>query len=174
MQKGVAAGGGAILHGLGRPASAAEIGPGEFPDQPRLGAHKNVLLIVSDDNGFDQLGCNGNTVIKTPHLDGMAARGVRFTNAFAIAPSCSASRGSLLTGLYTHQNGQFGHEHNWHHFSLLDSVETIPSLLKNNGYRTDLSASCMWHRSRISCSITGSRKRNHGQPGCPQDCHVRR
>ena len=99
---------------------------------------KNVLLIISDDHGCDQVGCYGNTKIKTPNLDAMAARGVRFTNAFAVSPSCSASRSSILTGLYPHQNGQFGHEHNWHHFSLLDWVETIPSLLKKNGYKTGL------------------------------------
>ena len=137
VQKSVAAGGGALLGGLAGPANA------EKPRSSTIrrsvtGAQKNVLLIISDDHGYDQLGCYGNSVIKTPNLDAMASRGVRFTNAFAIAPSCSASRGSLLTGLYPHQNGQCGHEHNWHHFSLLDWVETIPSLLKKNGYRTGL------------------------------------
>lgn len=138
MQKSVAAGSGAVLHGFGHPISAAEAASGNSPHKPDQRPHKNVLLIISDDHGYDQLRCYGNQTIKTPMLDAMAARGVRFTNAFAIAPSCSASRGSLLTGLYPHQNGQFGHEHNWHHFSLLDSVETIPSVLKKNGYRTGL------------------------------------
>ena len=138
MQKSVAVGSGAIFQGLGASVRASDTRSSDSPDLQARRAQKNVLLIVSDDHGRDQLGCYGNTVIRTPHLDAMAARGVRFTNAFAIAPSCSASRGSLLTGLYPHQNGQFGHEHNWHHFSLLDSIETIPSLLKKNGYRTGL------------------------------------
>lgn len=137
MKMTMATGGVAMLEGF---ASANVIGT-EHSSEIALGkgaGHKNVLLIVSDDHGSDQLGCYGNSRIKTPNLDAMAAKGVRFTNAFAVAPSCSASRGSILTGLYPHQNGQFGHEHNWHHFSLLDWVETIPSLLKKNGYRTGL------------------------------------
>lgn len=99
---------------------------------------KNVVLIISDDHGIDQLGCYGNETIQTPNLDAMAKKGVRFTNAFAVASSCSASRGSILSGLYPHQNGQLGHEHNWHHFSLFDWVETIPGILKKNGYKTGL------------------------------------
>src|SRR5512135_2076467 len=99
---------------------------------------RNILLIISDDHGIDQVGCYGNPVIKTPALDELAERGVRFTNAFSVAPSCSASRGTILTGLYPHQNGQFGHEHAWHHFSLLDWVETLPGLLSKAGYRTGL------------------------------------
>src|SRR5512135_1794856 len=102
------------LAGIGRRA-------GRAPEPAtHAGRHRNVLLIVSDDHGIDQLGCYGNSVIKTPSLDALARKGTLFTNAFAVAPSCSASRGSLLTGLYPHQNGQFGHEHSWHHFSLFD------------------------------------------------------
>ncbi len=97
---------------------------------------RNVLLLISDDHGIDQLGCYGNSKIKTPNLDKMAGRGVRFTNAFSITASCSASRGTILTGLYTHQNGQFGHQHNWHHFSFHSWVQTLPALLKQNGYQT--------------------------------------
>jgi len=102
------------------------------------GKHRNILLIMSDDHGIDQLGCYGNAKVKTPNLDKMAAEGVRFTNAFASVASCSPSRGSLLTGLYSHQNGQFGLQHNWHRFRLLDWVETVPSLLKKKGYKTGL------------------------------------
>jgi len=61
---------------------------------------------------------------------------MRFTNAYAATASCSASRGVILSGLYPHQNGQFGHQHNWHHFSYHKWVQSIPSLLKQNGYRT--------------------------------------
>ena len=138
VRKSAAAGGVALLHGWKpRDAQAKHAGARTAARSTEVN-QRNVLLIIADDHGCDQLGCYGNTNIKTPHLDSMASRGVRFTNAFAIAPSCSASRASILTGLYPHQNGQFGHEHNWHHFSLLDWVETIPSLLRKNGYRTGL------------------------------------
>ncbi len=98
--------------------------------------HRNVLLLISDDHGIDQLGCYGNQKIKTPYLDQMAAEGIRFTHAYCVAASCSASRGAILTGLYTHQNGQFGHQHNWHHFSFHAWVQSLPALLKRNGYQT--------------------------------------
>ena len=104
----------------------------------RISSHRNVLLLISDDHGIDQLGCYGNNKIKTPNLDRMAEKGVRFTNAFAVAASCSASRGSILSGLYPHQNGQFGHAHNWHHFSYFHWVQSLPALLKRNGYQTGL------------------------------------
>jgi N-sulfoglucosamine sulfohydrolase len=97
---------------------------------------RNVLLLISDDQGLSQLGCWGNEQIKTPNLDSMAENGIRFTNAFAVAASCSASRGTILSGLYTHQNGQYGHLHNYNHFTLLPHIETLPLLLKQNGYRT--------------------------------------
>jgi len=96
----------------------------------------NVLLLISDDHGIDQLGCYGNQKIKTPNLDQLAKQGVRYSNAFCVSASCSASRGVILSGLYPHQNGQFGHQHNWHHFSYHKWVQSIPLLLKQNGYRT--------------------------------------
>lgn len=136
LRAGLYAGGGTMLFGAAREDAGSSPPGTSGPGMPSR--QKNVLLIISDDHGIDQLGCYGNRVIRTPRLDAMAASGVRFTNAFAVAPSCSASRGSILSGLYPHQNGQYGHEHNWHHFSLLDRVETIPSILKKSGYRTGL------------------------------------
>lgn len=100
------------------------------------GQQKNILLLISDDHGIDQLGCYGNNVIKTPHLDSLASNGVRMTNAYAVAASCSASRGAILSGLYPHQSGQYGHNHNWHHFSYFDTIQSIPAILKQNGYQT--------------------------------------
>lgn len=99
---------------------------------------RNVLLLISDDHGIDQSGCYGNKNVSTPHLDKLAAEGVRFTHTFCVAASCSASRGSILSGLYPHQNGQYGHLHNWHHFSYLPWVKSLPALLKENGYRTGI------------------------------------
>ena len=96
----------------------------------------NVLLLISDDHGIDQLGCYGNEKIMTPHLDQLAKRGVRFSNAYCVSASCSASRGVILSGLFPHQNGQFGHQHNWHHFSYHKWVKSLPMLLKANGFHT--------------------------------------
>src|SRR2546430_16657931 len=68
---------------------------------------RNVILIIADDLGLD-LGCYGNKAIRTPHLDGLARKGVRFARAYATVSSCSPSRASVYTGLYTHQSGQYG------------------------------------------------------------------
>jgi len=96
----------------------------------------NIVLIVSDDHGLDALGCYGNPVIKTPNLDGLAREGVRFTNAFCTTASCSASRSVILTGMYNHANGQYGHQHAYHHFISFPNVKSLPVRLTDAGYRT--------------------------------------
>ena len=96
----------------------------------------NIVLIVSDDHGREALGCYGNEVIRTPHLDALASDGVRFTNAFCTTASCAASRSAILTGMHNHANGTFGHTHGVHHFSCFDDVQTLPALLSAGGYRT--------------------------------------
>src|SRR5688572_18286375 len=58
----------------------------------------NVVLILSDDHGSADLGCYGATELHTPHLDGLAARGVRFRQFYVAASVCSPSRAALLTG----------------------------------------------------------------------------
>jgi len=96
----------------------------------------NIVLIVSDDHGVDAVGCYGNPVIKTPNLDGLAAEGVRFTNVFCTTASCSASRSVILTGMYNHANGQYGHQHSYHHFISFPDIKSLPVLLTEAGYRT--------------------------------------
>ncbi len=97
----------------------------------------NVLLIVADDLGRD-LGCYGNTTVKTPRIDGLAQRGVRFENAFATVASCSASRAVIYTGLFTHTNGQFGHAHPPADLNTHTWVESLPRVLRDHGYRTGI------------------------------------
>ncbi|MBN1589548.1 MAG: sulfatase [Pirellulales bacterium] len=97
---------------------------------------RNVLLYVVDDQGTDDAGCYGNPAIRTPGLDALAKEGTRFTRAFCTTSSCSASRSVILSGLYNHANGQYGHEHRYNHFSALDGVKSLPFLLKQAGYRT--------------------------------------
>ena len=98
-------------------------------------ARRNVVLIVADDHGQD-LGAYGNPVIRTPHLDRLAAEGTLFLNAFATTASCSASRSVILTGLHNHRTGQYGHEHGSHHFRSYEDLRSLPLLLQAAGYRT--------------------------------------
>jgi hypothetical protein len=76
----------------------------------------NIILFVTDDLSPD-LGCYGNPAIRTPHIDALAADGVRFRRAFCTTASCSASRSVILTGWFNHANGHYGHQHSYHHFS---------------------------------------------------------
>ncbi|MEN8228697.1 MAG: sulfatase [Bacteroidota bacterium] len=97
----------------------------------------NIVLIVTDDHGMGDLGCYGNSAVKTPNLDYLASEGVRFTRAHCTSASCSASRSVILTGLYNHANGHFGHKHHYHHFSAFDHVYSLPVFLEElAGYHT--------------------------------------
>ncbi len=96
---------------------------------------RNVVLIVADDHGRDA-GCYGNTDIRTPNLDRLAADGTRFEHGYCTTASCSASRSVLLSGLHNHLNGQYGHQHHYHHFSSFPSVKSLPVILAGAGYRT--------------------------------------
>jgi len=97
----------------------------------------NVVLIVADDHGTNDLGCYGNEAVHTPNLDYLASEGVRFTKAHCTSASCSASRSVILSGLYNHANGHFGHQHNYHHFSAFDNVYSLPVYLEQlAGYHT--------------------------------------
>ncbi len=112
--------------------SAVAINPGTLAADGR----PNIVLFVSDDHGTDALGCYGNPVIKTPYLDRLAQQGVRFVNAYCTSASCAASRSVILTGLYGHATGSYGHVHDYHHFSTFETVKSLPVLLAEAGYHT--------------------------------------
>jgi len=65
----------------------------------------NIIYILSDQHRHDAMGCAGNPVIRTPHLDTLAKRGVRFTRAYSQCPICQPARASIITGRYLHQHG---------------------------------------------------------------------
>lgn len=102
-------------------------------DRPR----RNLVLLIADDLGL-QVGCYGDKVAKTPNLDALARRGVRFSHAFAAVASCSPSRSVLYTGLHTHTNGQYGLAHAEHNFHTRNNVRSLPAYLRPAGYRTGI------------------------------------
>ncbi len=69
--------------------------------QPAAPRRPNILLIYADDVGYGDLSCYGAKLVKTPHLDRLAAEGVRFSDAHSSAATCTPSRYSLLTGEYS-------------------------------------------------------------------------
>ncbi len=112
----------------------------------------NIIVILSDDMGFSDLGCYGGE-IATPHLDALAADGLRFTQFYNTA-RCCPTRASLLTGLYPHQAG-VGHMMEdrgitfpGYRGNLNNACRTIPEVLKSTGYRNY--AVGKWHVTRFS------------------------
>ena len=114
-----------------------------------MSAPPNILFILADDLGWADLGVYGQTDFATPHLDRLAAQGVRFTQAYANSAVCSATRFALITGRYQYRlrggleepiagagEGQ----------GLPPSHPTLPSLLREVGYATALIGK--WHLGR--------------------------
>src|SRR5687767_7830668 len=102
------------------------------------GGKPNIIVILSDDMGFSDIGCYGGE-IKTPNLDALAKRGVRFSQFYNTA-RCCPTRASLLTGLYPHQAG-VGHMmedrgHDGYRGTLNRQNVTIAEVLKPAGYRS--------------------------------------
>ena len=109
------------------PESAAETQP-------------NVVIVITDDQGYGDLACHGNPVIRTPHLDKMHRESVRFTN-FHVGPTCAPTRAGLMTGRYCNSTGV------WHTIggrSLLRKDElTMADVFRAAGYRTGMFGK--WH-----------------------------
>ncbi len=100
----------------------------------------NVVLVMTDDQGYGDLGCHGNPALRTPNIDRFYGDSVRLTN-FHVSPTCSPTRGALLTGRYANRVGT------WHTImgrSLLQAGErTIADTLRAGGYRTGMFGK--WH-----------------------------
>jgi len=106
------------------------------------GRKPNIVVILSDDHGFADVGFHGSRDIPTPNLDALARGGVRFTNGYVSGPYCSPTRAGLLTGRYQQR---FGHEFNpsGEDAGLSTSEVTIADRLKAAGYVTGLVGK--WH-----------------------------
>ncbi len=103
----------------------------------------NVIFILADDIGYGDLSCNGEKTIKTPNVDKLASRGVRFTNAHTVAATSTPSRYSLLTGLYSWRRHDTGIAAGDAAMVVKPEQLTIADLFKNNGYST--AAVGKWH-----------------------------
>jgi arylsulfatase A-like enzyme len=126
------------------------------PDSVRTAGRPNILLIVSDDQGWPDLGCLGAKPLRTPALDRLCAEGVRATDFYVTWPACTPSRGSILTGRHPQRNGlydmirndlvNFGHRYTPEEYAVspemtlgLDVRErTIGDALRGAGYVTGM------------------------------------
>jgi arylsulfatase A-like enzyme len=104
------------------------------PDRP------NIVLVITDDQGYGDLGCHGNPVIQTPNMDALHAVSFRLTN-FHVGPTCAPTRAGLMTGHYHNSTGV------WHTIggrSLLRADEwSLATALSEHGYVTGLFGK--WH-----------------------------
>ncbi len=94
---------------------------------------KNILFIMCDQLRFDYLGCAGHPHLRTPNIDALAARGVRFARAYAQSPVCGASRMCFYTGRYVHSHGA-----SWNNIPLKAGEMTMGDYLRPLGLRTVL------------------------------------
>lgn len=114
--------------------------------QGRPSRRPNIIIILADDLGAADLGCYGSLNIRTPNLDRLAQQGLRFTDGYSSAPTCSPTRISLYTGRYPHRL-LVGMEEPLVTRDELHGIPhdhpTLPSLLRDSGYRTAMFGK--WH-----------------------------
>ncbi len=113
------------------------------PRVDAAGRQPNIVIIYTDDVGYGDLSCYGATRVKTPHLDALAAAGLRFTDAHATAATCTPSRYSLLTGEYAFRNPRAQILAGDAPALIQPGKETIAATLQRAGYKTAVVGK--WH-----------------------------
>ncbi len=102
----------------------------------------NILILLADDLGYGELGCYGQEIIRTPNIDALASKGLRFTDFYAGCSVCSPSRGVLMTGIHAGHatirgnNGFIPEDGTWGRVALEKSEVTLAEMLKAAGYQT--------------------------------------
>ncbi|MBM4026679.1 MAG: arylsulfatase [Planctomycetes bacterium] len=103
----------------------------------------NIILILSDDQGYGDLGVFGNPDLRTPHIDRLALEGVRLTQHYSGSPICAPARAALLTGRYNHRVGALSVESNRGLDRIALDERTIADCFKRAGYATGMVGK--WH-----------------------------
>ncbi len=138
-----------LLMAVGLVVHGAETGP-------------NIVMILADDLGYGDLSCYGATDLKTPHIDNLAGKGLRFSNFYANCPVCSPTRAALLTGRYQDMVGVPGvirthPENSWGWLSP-DAV-LLPKTLKAAGYHSAIIGK--WHLGLTTPNTPNARGFDH-------------
>jgi len=123
----------------------------------------NILMLVTDQQRWDTVSAYGlNNICPTPHIDALAARGVRFDNAFTPTAICSPARASLYTGLYPHKHGVTGNG-----MTIKEDVKGVNKVLDEAGYRCGYAGK--WHadeeRGPSELGFTGKDFMGYAFPG---------
>ncbi|MCA9098460.1 MAG: sulfatase-like hydrolase/transferase, partial [Planctomycetaceae bacterium] len=100
----------------------------------------NVILIMTDDQGYGEFSCHGNPIAQTPHIDALASESIRLTD-FHVAPMCTPTRGQLMTGLDAFRNGAINVSSG--RTLLRPELKTMADVFRSAGYRTGIFGK--WH-----------------------------
>lgn len=120
----------------------------------------NVIIFLVDDMGYGDLGCYGNTIIKSPNLDKFASQAMRFTQGYSACAVCSPSRSAIQTGRTPYRNGVYDWIPEGRDMHLRSSEITIATLLKQAGYATCHSGK--WHLNGLFNSPEQPQPSDHG------------
>jgi len=107
----------------------------------KTGQRPNVLIIMTDQQRWDAMGCAGNMEVKTPNMDRLAKEGVRFSNAYSLCPVCVPARTSILTGRTIFNTKVLGN--NDIDNEDVPNLSTFDQILSSNGYHTEYYGK--WH-----------------------------
>ena len=110
----------------------------------RLGKRPNVVLIMTDDQGYGDLACHGHPFVKTPNLDKLHGDSVRLTN-YHVSPVCSPTRAALMTGRHSQHVGVSGTGGRQH--LIIRGIPIAAEIFSDNGYRTG--AFGKWHLGSV-------------------------
>lgn len=116
---------------------ACQPGSSQDPKRP------NIIVIFTDDQGYQDLGCYGSPLIQTPNIDNMAREGIRLTDFYAAQAVCTASRAGLLTGCYPNRIGIHSAFFPNHEEGIHEDETTLAEMLKDRGYQTAIYGK--WH-----------------------------
>jgi arylsulfatase A-like enzyme len=130
--------------------------------QPPPGGFRNILLLCDDQHNARNLGCYGDSFVRTPHLDRLAARGVRFTRGYANGMICAPSRISMTTGQYVHSHGYYGNSG-----APSERQTWLTSHLRRHGYQTAMIGKAHYGWDKVRREFDHVRLCNHSD--CPPD-----
>ena len=116
-----------------------------------FGKQPHIIYIMTDQHRGDCLGCMGNPVIKTPHIDSIAADGVVFSNGYTASPSCTPARSGLLTGLSPWHHGMLGYGRLAEEYKY-----ELPRMLQKAGYHTFGIGKMHWYPQKTTHGFHGT------------------
>jgi arylsulfatase A-like enzyme len=116
------------------------------------GPKPNIILILTDDQGYGDMSCHGNPILKTPNIDRLHRASLRFTDCL-VSPTCAPTRSALLTGRHEFKNGVTHTVYERERLTL--KAVTLPEILKQNGYSTGIFGK--WHLGDEDAYMPGRR-----------------